>query len=147
MEAGVGEAEAREAKPVSLFEQAGGEDGVRALVDRFYDLMEQDPAYAELREMHDNDLFPMRVSLTQFLTAWLGGPRDWFEARPGACIMSAHRRFGITRETAAQWVHAMSRAIRDTRIDPPLAQRMQDAFLRMANAMTVQAETVADQQH
>lgn len=136
-----------ESKPASLFEQAGGEDGVRALVDRFYDLMEQDAAYAALRDMHDDDLFPMRVSLAQFLTAWLGGPRDWFEARPGACIMSAHRRFGITRETAAQWVHAMSRALKDTRIDPVLATRMRDAFLRMANAMTVQAETITDHQH
>lgn len=142
-EAAVGEA----VKAPSLFEQAGGADGVRALVDRFYDLMEQDPAYAALREMHDDDLFPMRVSLAQFLTAWLGGPRDWFEARPGACIMSAHRRFGITRETAAQWVHAMSRALKDTRIDPVLATRMRDAFLRMANAMTVQAETLAGHGH
>ncbi|RYF31557.1 MAG: globin, partial [Comamonadaceae bacterium] len=34
------------------FEWIGGEDKVRALVDRFYDLMELEPAYAVLRGVH-----------------------------------------------------------------------------------------------
>ena len=67
----------------SLFARIGGTEGVRAVVERFYDLMQDDPRYAALRAMHAEDLFPVRVSLTQFLSAWLGGPRDWFEARPG----------------------------------------------------------------
>lgn len=128
----------------SLYDRAGGADGVRALVDRFYDLMEREADYAALRAMHEGDLFPMRVSLSQFLCAWLGGPRDWFTARPGACIMSAHRGMGITRETAAQWVSAMSRAMAECRIEPALGAQMQQAFLRMANAMIVQAETVRE---
>lgn len=119
-----------------LFDRIGRDLGIRGLVDRFYDLMEQDAAYAELRAMHADDLEETRLSLAQFLTAWLGGPRDWFEARPGACIMSAHRgMIGISRQTAAQWLHAMSRAIVETQVEPALGQQMQDGFLRMANAM------------
>lgn len=128
------------AQPASLFERIGGEDGVRTLVTRFYDLMEHEPGYAELRAMHEADLLPTRVSLTQFLTAWLGGPRSWFEARPGACIMSMHRSMGITRQTAAQWVHAMSRAMAESRVEPALGQQMQQSFLRMAGAMIARVD-------
>lgn len=124
-----------EAPAPSLFERIGGTEGVRAVVDRFYDLMEHDPRYAALRAMHVEDLFPLRVSLTQFLSAWLGGPRDWFEARPGTCIMSMHRAMGITPETAAQWVEAMSRAMANCRVEKALGSQMQQAFLRMAGAM------------
>lgn len=113
----------------------GGEAGVRRMVDRFYDLMDSDPAYAELRAMHAADLGPMRESLSGFLAAWLGGPRDWFEQRPGACIMSAHGRFPITSETAGQWTDAMRRAMADTGIDADLAGAMDEAFGRMAGAM------------
>lgn len=119
----------------TLFERIGGSEGVRQVVERFYDLMEEDPRYAALRAMHDADLFPMRVSLTQFLSAWLGGPRDWFEARPGTCIMSMHRAMGITPDTAAQWVEAMSRALAGARVEKVLGQQMQQAFLRMAGSM------------
>jgi hemoglobin len=117
------------------FERLGGEPAVRALVERFYDLMEQEPFYAELRAMHAADLSPMRLSLTQFLTAWLGGPRDWYAARPGTCVMSIHSRMTIAQETAGQWVHAMSRAMAECRVDPALGTQLQQAFLRMASAM------------
>jgi hemoglobin len=86
--------------------------------------------------MHEPDLGPMRDSLTGFLNAWLGGPRDWFEARPGACIMSAHARFSITAETARQWNDAMSRSLGDSGIDPDWRGQIEQAFGRMSQGMT-----------
>ena len=118
------------------FELIGGREAVSQFVERFYDLMEQEPEYAELRAMHAADLAPMRASLTGFLTAWLGGPRDWFSERPGACVVSAHRSLSITAATAAQWKHAMSRAVSESAIDPELGGQMCEAFARMADGMT-----------
>ena len=43
---------------------------LQAITQRFYDLMEQDPAYAELRAMHAPDLTEMRASLPLFLAGW-----------------------------------------------------------------------------
>jgi hemoglobin len=117
------------------FDMIGGVSAVSALVERFYDLMDADPRYRELRAMHAEDLGPMRTSLTGFLTAWLGGPRDWFENNPGKCVMSAHAPFDIGPEAAGQWIHAMGRAMADTGVDPKLAALMSDAFERMAGAM------------
>jgi len=52
------------------FERIGGTEILRRIVDRFYDLMDSDPDYADLRAMHATDLGPMRDSLTGFLTGW-----------------------------------------------------------------------------
>ena len=117
------------------YRQLGGPEPVRKLVDRFYDLMDKDPAYAALRALHAADLSPMRVSLTSFLVGWLGGPRDWFDAQPGRCVMSAHKAIPVTAETAAQWTDAMSRALADTGIEPTLAEMIDNAFRRMAQGM------------
>jgi hemoglobin len=117
------------------FEMIGGAGVVRAIVDRFYDLMEQDDRYADLRALHAPDLAPMRDSLAGFLTAWLGGPRDWFAQRPGACIMSAHGRLAIEATTADQWIVAMTRAIVESGVDFNLGRRMSDALGGMARAM------------
>lgn len=119
----------------SPFEQIGGADRVRAVVDRFYDLMDSDPAYRELRALHAADLMPMRESLTGFLVGWLGGPRDWFDARPGMCMMSAHASVPVSPQTASQWTEAMARAVSDAEIDANLAARINEAFARMAGGM------------
>jgi hemoglobin len=125
-----------EVRPASPYEAVGGRDGVRLFVDRFYDLMASDPRYAALRALHAPDLTPMRASLAGFLSAWLGGPRDWFDERPGACIMSAHARIQINAETARQWTEVMAQALADSAVDPELATRMNEAFARMAEGMT-----------
>ncbi len=44
------------------YELLGGEPGVRALVDRFYDIMDRDPAMAPLRALHAADLAPIARS-------------------------------------------------------------------------------------
>ena len=52
-----------QAAPSSPFDRLGGHATMQAVCARFYDLMDSDPAYAELRAMHAADLAPMRNSL------------------------------------------------------------------------------------
>lgn len=122
------------------FALIGGVAPVRRIVDRFYDLMDTGAAYAELRAMHAPDLAPMRDSLTGFLTAWLGGPRTWFERRAfeqkQGCIMSIHSPLAIGEQVAAQWSAAMTQAIRDAQLpNAELAEAMAGALARMAGGM------------
>ncbi len=56
------------------FEWIGGEARVQLLVDRFYDLMDLEPAYTELRAAHGPDLVNARQRLFMFLYGLLGGP-------------------------------------------------------------------------
>jgi len=75
----------------------------------------------------------MRASLAGFLTGWSGGPRDWFAANPGRCMVSIHKPMPITQATARQWADAMRRAIKDiVRED-----------IQMANAMAGVLEEIA----
>lgn len=117
------------------YELIGGQEAVRRFVNRFYDLMETEPRYAELRALHASDLQPMRESLAGFLTAWLGGPRDWFDERPDTCVMSAHGNVPVNRQTADQWTSAMATALADSGVEPALADAINAAFTRMAMAM------------
>lgn len=119
----------------SPYEMIGGKEGVAKLVEAFYDLIQTDPAYDELRAMHAPDLAPVRASLTGFLTGWLGGPRDWFEQNPGKCMMSVHAAFPINETTARQWIAAMSRALARSDLDATLVVALNDAFARMAAGM------------
>jgi hemoglobin len=113
----------------SPYDLLGGEPGVRALVDRFYDIMDADPAAAGIRAMHGADLAPMRQKLFEFMSGWLGGPRLY-----SSCIMSGHRPFAIGANERDQWLTCMRRAMDDTAsaqvremLDQPLAA-IADAF-------------------
>jgi len=124
-------------KPRTPYEALGGSETIARIVNRFYDLMESDPQYAKLRAMHAVDLTHMRGSLAGWLTAWAGGPKDWFDENPGKCMMSAHRGLGVNRETANQWADAMARAIADCGpLDAELGKAMSDRLGLMAMSMS-----------
>lgn len=120
----------------SPYDRIGGLAVLRQITDRFYDLMESEPAFAALRAMHAPDLAAMRESLPLFLAGWSGGPRTWWEANPGKCMVSMHAPFGINRETAGQWADAMRRAIADVSPDDTaIAEALADVLDRMARGM------------
>ncbi|AKM11941.1 globin [Croceicoccus naphthovorans] len=123
-------------EPTTPYEALGGADTFRRIVDRFYDLMDSEPRFAELRAMHAADLAPMREALASFLGGWAGGPRDWFEANPGRCMFSVHGEFPIDATTAGQWADAMKQAISEA--DMPsadLAAQLSQRLTAMARAM------------
>lgn len=126
--------------PTTPYEMIGGSAVVMAIVDRFYRLMEDEAAYAELRALHAEDLTQVRAGLAAFLNGWLGGPRDWFDR--GACVMSLHRPIRISQEAARQWAEAMTRAIADqSGLDERLSTAMAERLVMMAEGMVNVAET------
>ena len=129
-------------RPQTPFDRIGGREVIAVMVDHFYDIMDANPDYKALRAMHAPDLAPMRESLTDFLTAWMGGPRDWFEKRPGACIMSAHGGYpGMSAKTMAQWVAAMKEAAElAVPEDSVFTDNMIAALSNMARSMAARAD-------
>ena len=124
-----------ETKPKATpYEIIGGDEAVRALVNRFYDIMDSDVDVAPLRAMHAKDLSPMRERLYEFLSGWLGGPPLYFQ-RPGhACIMSAHRPYAIGEAERDQWMSCMRQALADTDMSDDMRELLDKAFLRMCEA-------------
>jgi hemoglobin len=117
------------------YERAGGADVVRRLVDRFYDLMESDPAVAPLRAMHAQDLGPMREKLGDFLIGWLGGPPLYFEREDSRCMGSTHRPFAIDNAIREQWLSCMHRALDESGIADDLQRQIRNALGQMTEAM------------
>jgi len=114
----------------------GGEAGVRALVDAFYDAMERDPAATELRAMHAADLSPMRERLSDWLTGWTGGPPVYGQRHPGRpCIVSAHAPFPIGAKETDQWMACMRQAL--DQVEAPAQWRglLEQAFERMCQGL------------
>ena len=119
----------------SAYELLGGEPRVRALVDRFYDLMELEPGYAGLRALHPTTLEGSRDKLHWFLCGWLSGP-DHYQQRFGHPRLRArHLPFAIGVAERDQWLACMHQAMREEGIDESLADRLATAFFGTADWM------------
>lgn len=118
-----------------MFETIGGEQGVRALVDRFYDLMALDERFAGIRAMHPVNLDSSRDKLFWFLCGWLGGP-DHYQSRFGHPRLRArHLPFPIGSSERDQWLLCMAEAMRDQGIEGVLFDRLLEAFHGTADWM------------
>jgi len=114
---------------------AGGEASVRALVDRFYDLMDLEPAYKELRAVHGPDLTSARDKLFWFLSGWLGGPQEYTERFGHPRLRMRHMPFAIGILERDQWLACMAQAMRETGLDPALHARLEKSFFQTADWM------------
>ena len=119
----------------SPYEVIGGEAAVRGLVDRFYDLMDLEPAFAGIRALHPSDLAGSRDKLFWFLTGWLGGP-DLYQSRFGHPRLRArHLPYAIGIAERDQWMTCMVQAMQEQALDPALAQRLAESFFGTADWM------------
>jgi hemoglobin len=117
------------------YEWAGGEAIVRALVDRFYDLMDLEPAYQELRAVHGPDLSSARDKLFWFLSGWLGGPQEYTERFGHPRLRMRHMPFAIGILERDQWLACMQQAMQETGLDPVLRDRLEKSFFQTADWM------------
>jgi hemoglobin len=119
----------------TAFDAVGGEGAVRALVDRFYDLMELEPAYAGIRALHPATLDGSRDKLYWFLSGWLGGP-DLFVQRFGHPRLRArHLPYAIGTAERDQWMACMRQAMAECGLDVALRERLGAAFFNTADWM------------
>ena len=124
-----------EAAAASVFDALGAEPGVRALVDRFYDLMELEPAYAGIRRLHPASLDGSRDKLHWFLCGWLGGPQHYVERFGHPRLRARHLPYAIGSAERDQWLACMRQALAERGIDAALAAQLQQAFAGTADWM------------
>lgn len=123
------------------FEQIGGEPGVQALVDRFYDLMDLEPGYQTVRAEHGNVLDDARQKLFLFLCGWLGGPQHYVERFGHPHLRRRHMPFRIGLLERDQWVACMDQAMGEIDVAQPLRSHLREAFFKTADFMRNQSET------
>ena len=121
--------------PTTPFEWIGGEARVRALVDRFYDLMDIEPGYRELRAAHGSTLDDARQKLHWFLCGWLGGPSHYEERFGHPRLRMRHMPFAIGIVERDQWLACMDQAMQETGVPEDLRQRLAQSFFQTADWM------------
>lgn len=119
----------------TAFELIGGEEKLRALVDRFYDLMELEAEFAGIRAMHPASTEGSRDKLFWFLCGWMGGP-DYFVERFGHPRLRArHLPYAIASAERDQWLRCMAWAMQEEGIPEELQQRLMESFHQTADWM------------
>jgi len=119
----------------SAFDLIGGEARVRALVDRFYDLMAIDERFARLRSLHPADLDASRDKLSWFLCGWMGGPDHYIRRFGHPRLRARHLPFPIASAERDQWLVCMAQAMADIEVPQPLYDRLLGAFANTADWM------------
>jgi len=98
----------------SPFQRLGGEEGVRRIVTRFYDHMdEHEPALATLHELDaEGRVGPRaRENFALFFIEWLGGPRNFSATRGHPRLRMRHARVQIGEKMRDAWLRAMNAAL------------------------------------
>ena len=137
----------RDDKPSSLYELLGGEAVTAELCRRFYDIMDTDPAVAELRAIHPQDLTQTRQKFYEFMTGWLGGP-PLFESKYGHPRLRArHLHTRIDNQMVSQWLYCMKQALEQCVKDNKLRQLIWQNLLPLAHHMKNQSGSSDSQSH
>jgi hemoglobin len=117
------------------YEMLGGDAKVRELVERFYDLMDFEPGYRELRAVHGNTLESAREKLYMFLSGWLGGPSLYMDRYGHPMLRARHLPFAIGKVERDQWMACMIQAMEEVHVPQELREALEPAFRKTADWM------------
>src|SRR5919204_717715 len=119
----------------TIYESIGGEQTLRALVDRFYDLMDILPEAEGIRALHPETLDHSREKLFMFLSGWMGGPPLYIEKYGHPRLRARHLPFPIGESERNQWLWCMNRAMEDLNLEARLKSQLRQSFASTADFM------------
>lgn len=122
------------------FQRIGGEPAIRALVNRFYELMDELPEAYATRKIHPQDLGPAGEKFVMFLSGWLGGPQLYVEKFGHPMLRRRHMPFAIGQQEHDEWLLCMRQAMAEIVTDVELRDQMYQAMLPIARHMMNRGE-------
>jgi hemoglobin len=117
------------------YERLGGDAKLKALVARFYALMDSEPEYAGIRQLHPPSLAGSIDKLYMFLSGWLGGPPLYMEKHGHPMLRARHLPFAIGESERDQWMSCMTRAMVEEGVDIQLREFLLKALFKTADWM------------
>ncbi|WP_116364663.1 group II truncated hemoglobin [Parahaliea mediterranea] len=121
-----------------------GDDGIRALCNAFYDIMDSAPEAATIRRMHAADLGPMKVKLAEYLTGWMGGPPVYADKYGSVCMTEPHAPYRIGPVERDQWLWCMQQALQQTGASEELKTLLNVPLQRIAAAIQNRQDSGTD---
>lgn len=117
------------------YELMGGDEGIRRLVDRFYDLMESSPEAVNVRALHALSLKQSREKLYLYLTGWTGGPPVYVEKYGHPRLRARHLPFTIGARERDEWLWCMDRAVDEQSMPDDLRVALRQKLHELADFM------------
>jgi hemoglobin len=117
------------------FDAIGGEAPVRALVERFYDAMdEQEPRLAALHPLEDGKVSrASRDRFGLFLIGWLGGPQDYAHEYGHPRLRLRHGDVPVTSAMRDAWLRCMRLALAHDSIDATMRAYLDEKLSEVAD--------------
>jgi hemoglobin len=117
------------------FQAAGGETGLRRLIDMFFDRMGTDARFATIYALHPDDKEVSRDKLTRFLCGWLGGPKLYNEKYGAIGIPRVHAHLKIATPERDQWLTCMSETVAEQPFAPDFKKYLMEQLYVPAEAV------------
>jgi len=117
------------------FQAAGGESGLRQLVDMFFDRMGTDQRFATIYALHPDDKEVSRDKLARFLCGWLGGPKLYNEKYGAIGIPRVHAHLKIATPERNQWLTCMTETVAEQPFAPDFRKYLMEQLYVPAEAV------------
>lgn len=103
----------------SLYEQLGGAETIRNLVEVFYPKVQANPL---LGPLFPEDIYPVMEKQYMFLTQFFGGPMLYSEAHGHPMMRARHLPFPVTPQRAEAWLGCMREALEELEVPASLRE-------------------------
>ncbi len=121
--------------PTTPYAAIGGEQTVRRVVQRFYELMDELPEAAAARRLYPPSLDDSRERLFKYLSGWLGGPPLYVQEHGHPRLRWRHLPFSIGAQEREAWMLCMAQALKEQLADAEPRDRLMRAFADLADHM------------
>ena len=99
---------------ITLYQAIGGDETVKALAHRFYQLMDTLPEARHVRAVHPPSLTGSEEKFYEYLTGYLGGPPLYTDKRGHPRLRSRHFVAEIGPDERDEWLLCFRRAMDET---------------------------------
>ena len=114
------------------YDQLGGEAAIRALVQRFYELMDSLPEAYAVRQLHPESLDGSATSLFEFLSGWFGGPALYMAKKGHPRLRMRHAPYAVSQAMRDEWMLCMTQALTEQVADAAFRALLIQTFDQMA---------------
>lgn len=125
----------------TAYEVLGGEEVLRALVKKFYEIMDTMPEAQGIRKVHPENLRGSEEKLFMYLSGWLGGPNLFIERFGHPRLRARHFPFEIGKSERDQWMLCMVKAFDEMQVQEPVRSELLHSLLRLADHMRNKEES------
>ena len=126
-----------ERRKTSIYDNLGGAEGIRELVNTFCDVLETTEVGRPIHLLHlrGHGMAHARMEQFNFFSGMFGGPKLYAEKWGHSNVRQIHDHVEITEVHKDAWLASMQLAIEKLNYEPEMKQLLMENFERMAGLL------------